>query len=144
MTVKKIISLVLACLTVSIMLAGCKTEPSDGEGADAPKEIFIGADSIGDYVVIRSEASDDETTAAASKLYFELQKRFGDTLDKEIAFFKLNTKLPFLITDDETQYEVWKEWWPEANKYICENKHLPLRTRMVQLVYKLVYGVIYR
>ena len=39
-----------------------------------------------------------------------LQKRFEDTLDKEISFFKLNTKLPFLITDDETQYEVWKEW----------------------------------
>ena len=50
-----------------------------------------------------------------------LQNKFGNALEKEIAFFKLNTKLPFLITDDATQYEVWKEWWPEANKYICEN-----------------------
>ena len=89
-----------------------------------------------------------------------LQNRFGDALDREIAFFKLNTKLPFLITDDQAQYEVWKEWWPEANKYICENKQQPLRTRMVQwfaangqfwavklyfkVVYKLVYGVIYK
>ena len=89
-----------------------------------------------------------------------LQSRFGDALDREIAFFKLNTKLPFLITDDLAQYEVWKEWWPEANKYICENKQQPLRTRMVQrfaakgqfwavklyfkVVYKLVYGVIYK
>ena len=89
-----------------------------------------------------------------------LQNRFGDALDREIAFFKLNTKLPFLITDDKTQYEVWKEWWPEANRYICENKQQPLRTRMVQwlaakgqfwavklyfkVVYKLVYGVIYK
>lgn len=89
-----------------------------------------------------------------------LEKKFGNTLEKEIAFFKLNTKLPFLITDDESQYEVWKEWWPEANKYICENKHQAFRTRVVQwcaakgqfwavrlyfkVVYKLVYGVIYR
>jgi hypothetical protein len=89
-----------------------------------------------------------------------LQNKFGDALDKEIAFFKLNTKLPFLITDDESQYAVWKEWWPEANKYICENKTQSFRTRMVQwfaakgqfwavklyfkLVYKLVYGVIYK
>lgn len=89
-----------------------------------------------------------------------LQNKFGGSLDKEIAFFKLNTKLPFLITDDETQYDVWKEWWPEANKYICENKQQAFRTRVVQwfaakgqfwavklyfkVVYKLVYGVIYR
>ena len=89
-----------------------------------------------------------------------LQSKFGDALDKEIAFFKLNTKFPFLITDDESQYEVWKEWWPEANKYICENNAQSFRTRLVQwlaakgqfwavklyfkLVYKLVYGVIYK
>lgn len=89
-----------------------------------------------------------------------LQNKFGNELEKEIAFFKLNTKLPFLITDDETQYEVWKEWWPEANKYICDNKAQSFRTRLVQwfaangqfwavklyfkLVYNVVYGVIYR
>ena len=89
-----------------------------------------------------------------------LQNKFGNELEKEIAFFKLNTKLPFLITDDETQYEVWKEWWPEANKYICENKAQVFRTRLVQwlaakghfrvvklyfkVIYKVVYGVIYR
>jgi hypothetical protein len=61
-----------------------------------------------------------------------LKKRSGNALDKEIAFFKLNTKLPFLITDNEEEYEVWKEWWPEANKYICENKHQAFRTRMIQ------------
>ena len=89
-----------------------------------------------------------------------VQNKFGKELEKEIAFFKLNTKLPFLITDDKTQYEVWKEWWPEANKYICDNKAQAFRTRLVQwlaakgqfwsvmlyfkVVYKLVYGVIYR
>lgn len=89
-----------------------------------------------------------------------LQEKFGNALEKEIAFLKLNTKLQFIITDDETQYEVWKEWWPEANRYICMNKEQAFRTRLVQwlaakgqfwavklyfrIVYKLVYGVIYR
>ena len=89
-----------------------------------------------------------------------LEKKFGNAIDKEISFFKLNTKLPFIITDDASQYEVWKEWWPEANKYICENKQQAFRTRLVQwfaakgqfwavkiyfkVVYKLVYGIIYR
>ena len=89
-----------------------------------------------------------------------LQNKFGNELEKEIAFFKLNTKLPFLITDEETQYKVWKEWWPEANKYICDNKAQAFRTRLVQwlaakgqfwavklyfkVLYKVVYGVIYR
>ena len=89
-----------------------------------------------------------------------LQNRFGNDLDREIAFFKLNTKLPFLITCDHSQYEIWKEWWPEVNKYIWENKQQSLRTRLVQwfavkgqfwavklyfkVVYKLVYGVIYK
>ena len=88
-----------------------------------------------------------------------IQQKFGSALDKEIAFFKLNTKLPFLITDDETQYEVWKEWWPEANSYIWVNTNQPFRTRLLQvmaskgqwwalklyyrLVFKFVYGVIY-
>ena len=89
-----------------------------------------------------------------------LLEKFGNALDNEIAFFRLNTKLPFLITDDDAQYGVWKEWWPEANVYICENKSQAFRTRLVQwfaakgqfwavklyfkVVYKLVYGVIYR
>lgn len=89
-----------------------------------------------------------------------LQKKFGNALDKEIAFFKLNTKLPFLITDDATQYEVWKEWWPEANGFIFQNRNQSFRTKLVQwfaakdqfwavklyfkVVYKLIYGVIYR
>ena len=89
-----------------------------------------------------------------------LRQKYGNALDKEIAFFKLNTKLPFLITDDESVYEVWKELWPEVNKYICKNRAQAFRTRMGQwfaakgqfwavklyfkVVYRLVYGVIYR
>lgn len=54
--------------------------------------------------------------------------------DKEhyLSFFKLNLKLPFLFSDDRSQYRLWKEWYPEANRYIKLNNHQPLRTRLIQ------------
>lgn len=54
--------------------------------------------------------------------------------EKDIAFFKLNVKLPFLMSGEREQFRLWKEWFPEANGYIRENHFLPLRTRMVQLL----------
>ena len=57
-----------------------------------------------------------------------------DVSDKElyIHFFKLNIKLPFLFSGDKSQYRLWKEWYPESDAYVCKNRHLPFRTRMVQ------------
>ena len=52
--------------------------------------------------------------------------------DKYLNFFKLNIKLPFLLSGDKNQYRLWREWFPEADKYVLENKHLPFRTRLVQ------------
>lgn len=56
------------------------------------------------------------------------------TADKEkyLAFFKLNVKLPFLFSDDKSQYRLWEEWFPEANRFITENTSQPRRTRLVQ------------
>lgn len=112
------------------------------------------------YSATMSQRHKDDILFNVGQTVAFLQDRFGNGLDKEIAFFKLNTKLPFLITDDESQYEVWKEWWPEANKYICDNREQAFRTRLVQwlaakgqfwavklyyrIVYRLVYGVIYK
>lgn len=83
----------------------------------------------------------------------------GD-LTREIALFKLNVKLPFLISDDKRKYQVWKEWFPEANRYIFENTELPLRTKLLQwcaakdwwwcvkayytIVFKSFYGKLYK
>ena len=77
-----------------------------------------------------------------------------------ICFLKLNIKLPLLITDDESRYRQWMQWFPEANGYVMKNKLLPLRTRLVQcmaakgrffaikiyyrFVIRFVYGVIYK
>lgn len=89
-------------------------------------------------------------------LNFLQQQGLTAMLEREIAFFKLNTKLPFLITDDWESYRRWNEWYPEANAYIMQNKRLALRTRIVQkfaslkvypvvwMYYEIVYRFIYR
>ena len=80
--------------------------------------------------------------------------------DLYLAFFKLNIKLPFLLSEDRKQLQRWKQWFPEANRFIRKNTHQPFRTRMVQqwaaaglfplvrlysfLINHLYYGIRYR
>ena len=89
-----------------------------------------------------------------------LSERLGNQIEKELALFKLSTKLPLLITDDRNLYQVWRAWYPEANAYANANKDLPLRTRLLQVMAakgqwwyvrlyyrfltKVIYGAIYR
>lgn len=89
-----------------------------------------------------------------------IKNKFGDSLDKEIAFLKLDAKFPFLIMSDKSMYKLWLSWFPEANKYIWENKHIPLRSRIIQwcaykkqfwivrlyyqVIIRFVYGIIFR
>ncbi len=49
------------------------------------------------------------------------------------AFFQLNTKLPFLLSESYSQYRLWKQWFPESNAYIEQNLYQPRRTRLVQI-----------
>ncbi|MBQ3766760.1 MAG: glycosyltransferase family 2 protein [Bacteroidales bacterium] len=57
-----------------------------------------------------------------------------NVIDKDlyINLFKLNIKLPFLFSGDKAQYKLWKKWFPEANRFVQKNRHLPFRTRLVQ------------
>lgn len=96
----------------------------------------------------------------ASLVIDDMRKIYGNIMDLELAFFKLDVKFPFLIGDDDVKYALWKKWYPEANKYIMQNKSLSFRSRLVQwlawknqfwavrlyykLIYRVVYGVIYR
>lgn len=89
-----------------------------------------------------------------------LTGRYGKALDSEMACFKLNVKYPFLISADRKMYQLWKEWFPEANAYIGKNPYVSLRSKCLQFfatkgwwgwvwlhyqcVYKLIYGVVYR
>lgn len=68
----------------------------------------------------------------AGRILNELETWEADNKELYINFFKLNIKLPFLLSGDRAQYRLWKAWYPEANRDICKNRHLPLRTRMVQ------------
>lgn len=58
-----------------------------------------------------------------------MQKVYGRALEKELNFFKLDVKFPFLIAG---QYKRWAEWYPEANTYILQNKTVSARTRYIQ------------
>ena len=53
-------------------------------------------------------------------------------IDRHIGYFKLNVKLPFLLSNDPAQYDLWRQWYPEADRYAMENKALPFRTRLLQ------------
>lgn len=91
---------------------------------------------------------------------FLKEKGLGLNLKKEIEWFKLNVKLPFLITDDKRSYDVWKEWYTESNSFIWSNKRQSIKVRILQwmawkghywyviiyykLVYKFIYGFIYK
>ena len=88
------------------------------------------------------------------------EKGMSEELDGFLHQLKLNLKLPLIISDKESDFEMWQEWYPESNAYAGMNTEQPLRTRMVQkwaakrwyfavklyykLVIKFVYGVIYR
>lgn len=62
-----------------------------------------------------------------------LQENIDSTdVKKEISFFCLNIKLPFLFTGKCGDLKRWKEWYPEANVFIMKNPVLPLRTRVLQ------------
>lgn len=102
----------------------------------------------------------EELQHNVSLLLRDLQGLFGDQLKREMAFFQLDVKFPFLITDDISKYKLWQSWYPEANQYILQNKQLSLRSRCLQwlawkhqfwvvwlyykCVHKVVYGLIYR
>lgn len=63
-----------------------------------------------------------------------LVARFGDRYVLELEFLKLEVKFPFLLMDDRNRfYSLWRQWYPEANKYIPVNKYISGRSRFIQL-----------
>lgn len=86
--------------------------------------------------------------------------KYGDSLEKELAFFQLETKFPFLLTGDKVSYLRWHEWYPDANCFIWQNKQISFRSRLLQymaakgqfwyvrlyhfLLFHIIYGVIYK
>lgn len=114
----------------------------------------------GAYTQVMSERNLSDIRFNTDRVTGFLQERYGSSVNSDVSLFKLNVKLPFLISDDRNQYRIWREWYPEANAYVMANKELPFRTRLLQwcashnlwtavrlyyvLVYKFVYGIIYK
>lgn len=83
-----------------------------------------------------------------------------DVIDKEINWFKLNVKLPFLFSGRKVDMKLWHSWYKEADKEIMSNRRQAFRTRLLQwtaahrlsffnriyntLIFKFIYGIIYR
>lgn len=96
-----------------------------------------------------------------SRVENEIHKHYGTSLEKELAFLKLETKFPLLIMGtNHEQYREWTALYPESNKYIWQNKYISFRSRMLEwlackrqwwlvelyylLVIRFVYGVLYK
>lgn len=63
-----------------------------------------------------------------------LQERAPGQFDIELNLLKLEVKFPFLLMahDRKRFYGLWKEWYPEANRFISANRYISLRSRMIQ------------
>lgn len=120
------------------------------------------------YVQLNNEAFTKKTTKAhleqikynVDHVVDFLQQRIGHSINESIQFFKLNVKLPFLITSEVESYDRWNNWYPESNPYIDLNPLFNFRTKLIQkaaiyrqywflrlyyrVVVRLIYGVLYR
>lgn len=91
----------------------------------------------------------------------ELRKIYGQSLEEDLSFLKLQSKYPLLSANGKIRYyRLWNEWFPEANKFISANQYSSLRCKLLQqfavhklygliklhywLVSKVVYGIIFK
>jgi len=108
-----------------------------------------------------SEKSLSQIKANVSDITEYIETMFGkERFSDALQYFKLNMKLPFLISLDYNMYKLWVAWYPESNKWIGKNPAFSMRTRFIQymalrkqfwlvflynyLIIKVVYGVVYR
>lgn len=86
-------------------------------------------------------------------------RHIGDC-GKELAYFKLEAKFPFLSMGGKKFRRLWKTWWPETHAYILGDTYTSRRRRWLQwcaahdlwllvsiyhlLLDKLFYGLLYR
>lgn len=113
------------------------------------------------YTKCVSERQLDEIALNTADLINYVCQVYGEKyFASEIAYFKLNIKLPFLISLDRKMYDLWRLWYPESNPFIRDNPAFSTRVRFIQyaalkkqdwlvqlynyLIVRFVYGFIYR
>lgn len=89
-----------------------------------------------------------------------LRQYYNDQWELDICAFQLLTKWAFLIDDKKVMYDLWNEWFPEANRFIWKDKNVSFRIRFVEwcaakrfywilqlhywVVIKFLYSIIYK
>ena len=56
----------------------------------------------------------------------------GGDYAADLQLFKLNVKLPLLLTGRREDFDRWRGWFPEAYEAVWRNRELPLRTKLLQ------------
>ena len=92
-TVKKVFCIILS-LFMMLGIVGCKKEDGVEEQTEKPTSVFINANDITEYTLIRSESADEETVAAASKLFLELKGKYGDRIKFSTDYVKTEKDIP--------------------------------------------------
>ena len=92
--VKKLFCIILALLMLFVTLVGCKKDMVEDEQTEAPTTVFINANDIAEYTLIRAESADENTIAAASKLFFELKGKYGDKIKFSTDYAKTENDIP--------------------------------------------------
>ena len=62
-----------------------------------------------------------------------IKQKYGNSLDNEISYMKLEAKFPFLLSKNKSTMKLWKLWYPESNKYIKTNHCISFRNKILQL-----------
>ncbi len=104
-----------------------------------------------------SEKHLNELQCNVQRIVDYMQTIYGEQLNTELNFFKLDIKYPFLVAN---QFRRWEAWYPEANRYILQNEHISERCRWTQwlaskkqywlvwiynmVLTKIVYGFFYK
>lgn len=104
-----------------------------------------------DLIDIQYNVEKTESAIAASM--------YGESIKEEINWFKLNVKLPLLISQDNRLYRLWETWYEDANNHIWSNKTIAFRTKLLQqmaawqqwwyvrahyiVIYKFIYNLRY-
>ena len=99
------------------------------------------------YTYVRSESQITGTyrpehwaqvEANVRELETYLQVTSALDLGELLHFLKLNLKLPLLLSDSSSDYQLWRGMYAESNAYIFRNAALSLRTKLLQ------YAALYR
>lgn len=61
-----------------------------------------------------------------------LKENYKGNIEDHLNYFKLEVKFPFLISDKQEKYQLWQEWFPEANEFAFKNKRMKVRRRLLQ------------